>query len=146
MTDLIYKEGKLFRYGRELTATNSSGYKHMTYGNKTVMQHRVIWELHHGPIPEGTQVDHINGDRLDNRIENLRLVTQSQNQSNRKINSSNTSGVKGVWWNAQCNKWQVSIQVRGERKHLGLYEDLELAELVANEAREKYHGEYARNF
>ncbi|ELH8509758.1 HNH endonuclease [Salmonella enterica] len=79
------------------------------------MAHRVAWILHHGkPIPDGMQVDHINGIRTDNRIENLRLVTHTENQHNQRK-------AKGYTWNTQCRKWRAQIRVGGKHKTLGLY-------------------------
>jgi hypothetical protein len=59
--------------------------------------------------------------------------------------TNNTSGIKGVCWHKSTNRWYVQLQVNKKMKYLGIYEDIELAELVAIEARAKYHGEFARN-
>jgi len=106
--------------------------------------HKLIYLYHHGHVPE--QLDHINGNSLDNRIENLRPATSAQNMSNRKIFSNNTSGCKGVNWNKRNKKWQVSVGVNKKQKHIGYFDDFELAELVALEARDKYHGNFANTF
>lgn len=79
-------------------------------------------------------VDHINGDSLDNRSENLRAVTQKDNNKNRKLTTKNNSGVCGVSWNKDNNKWRVRIGLKGKQKHFGFFNDIELAELVAQEA------------
>ena len=106
--------------------------------------HKLIYLWHTGVWPE--QLDHINNNSFDNRIENLRLVNSSQNASNRKLFRSNTSGIKGVSWHKASNKWFVYVDVNKKRKNIGYFTDLELAELVAIEARNKYHGEYANHF
>jgi hypothetical protein len=119
---------------------------HLTGMGGRMFAHNVVWEMFNGPIPEEMVVDHINGIKSDNRIENLRLVTRSQNAMNAKIRSHNTSGVKNVSWYPSSQRWVVKVCVGGSQKHLGYFKDLELAELVAQEARAKYHGEYAREF
>lgn len=106
--------------------------------------HQLIYLYHNGYIPKA--LDHVNGNTFDNRIENLRPVTTTENAQNRKKPVSNTSGIKGVTWNKNLNSWKVRIGVNDKRLYLGDFKDLELAELVANEARNKYHGKYANNF
>src|SRR5699024_11445694 len=68
-----------------------------------------IWEMHHGKIPEGMEIDHINGIRDDNRIDNLRLVTSRTNDTNRAKSKANTSGVVGVCWDKRKGLWLVRI-------------------------------------
>ena len=117
----------------------STGYKYRRLQGVFLREHRVVWEEHNGPIPEGMQIDHINGDKQDNRIENLRLATNQQNSCNRKgANSNSKSGVRGVQ-----QLPSGSYRVRVGNSHLGTFKDLELAELVAEEARHKYYGEFA---
>jgi hypothetical protein len=104
--------------------------------------HRLIFIYHHGYAPK--IIDHINNDRSDNRIENLREATQQQNCLNRKLHKNNTSGVKNVRWDKKCQKWVVELSINRKRRFFGWHEDLEFAELVALEARDKYHGVFAR--
>lgn len=106
--------------------------------------HKLIYLWHTGKFAE--QLDHINRDTIDNRIENLRVATTAQNASNRKLFSSNTSGVKGVSWHKARIKWFVYVDVNKKRKNIGYFNDLDFAELVAVEARNKYHGIYANHF
>ena len=94
-------------------------------------------------VPEHMYVDHINGNSLDNRRENLRIATRSQNQHNRTIQKNNTSGYKGVKWSKRSNKWQVAIGINGTRIHLGYYENKHVAAKVYNDAALKYLGEFA---
>ena len=105
--------------------------------------HKLIFLWHHGYVPE--QLDHINRNTLDNRIENLRPATASQNASNRKLFSNSTSKAKGVSWVSYRNKWFVYVDINKKRKNIGYFDDFEIAELVAIEAREKYHGAYANH-
>lgn len=100
----------------------SHGYRSVAIGRTIVLNHRVIWEHAHGPIPHGMQIDHINGVKDDNRIANLRLVTVSQNQQNRLRHQINNSiGVKGVYKHSQCSRWSAEIAVNQVKFHLGLF-------------------------
>lgn len=102
----------------------------------------MIW-LWHGN-EDSSELDHINDNNTDNRIENIRSASRSQNMWNTGLAKNNTSGVKGVTWKADKHKWRVRIGVNGKRIHIGDFADFELAELVAFEARAKYHGQFAR--
>ena len=119
-----------------------SGYYHIEFNSKKYKGHRLIFLMHHGNLPK--VIDHIDGDKLNNKIENLREATQQQNCYNSGMKKLNTSGVKNVHLHKPTNKWLVQLMVNGKKKYFGLYEDLELADLVAQEARDKYFGEFAR--
>lgn len=88
-------------------------------------------------------IDHINNKTYDNRIENMRLATVSENNQNALMRKDNTSGVKGVSWNKRDKVYAVAISINGKRKMFGTFVDFELAELVVNEARDKFHGKFA---
>ena len=105
--------------------------------------HRIIWEMFNFPVPEGMVVDHIDQCPANNKIENLRLATRSTNAMNRPAPVNNSSGVKNVTWVKLKNKWKVYITSKKKLYFGGYYSDLELAELVAHELREKIHGEFA---
>ena len=107
--------------------------------------HRLVWIYHYGDIPDKMLVDHIDGNRLNNHIENLRLATNSQNLRNSKISSINTSGIKGVSWSKQMNKWTARIRVDGKRKFIGLFHTIEEAEAAIVAARNNLHGDFARH-
>lgn len=121
-------------YGTVYYATR---YARLNGKDTTVRMHRVIMNA-----PRGTQVDHINGNGLDNRRENLRFCTTKQNLRNRGKNSRNTSGYKGVSWAKHANKWNAQIVVNRKRINLGYYEDVKEAALAYDEAARKYHGEF----
>jgi len=106
--------------------------------------HRIIFLMHHGYLPK--IVDHINGKTQDNRIENLRAATHTENLRNCKVPKTNTSGYKNVVWHSQRKKWNVKLTINHKNTSFGLYDDIELADLVAQEARSKYFGSFARNF
>ena len=109
---------------------------------KMHLAHRLIYLYHHGFLPE--VIDHKDGNPLNNKIENLRECTQTQNCQN-KMKVSDTPGAKGVSWHELNKKWYVRLRIDGIRRYFGSFDDLELASLVADEARAKYHGEFARN-
>ena len=93
------------------------GYHHVSVDGKCQLTHRVIWESVFGPIPKGMQVDHINGDKKDNRLNNLRLVTPQQNQYNR-------ANTKGFTWCKQAGKWKAAIMCNYKHIHLGYYDNI----------------------
>lgn len=119
-------------------------YKRIRVNGKRYLAHRLIFLWHHGYMPE--IIDHINGNVEDNRIENLRSATKSQNGINSKKPSNNTSGNKNVYWYSAGKKWEVRLTSQKKVFYFGRFEDYELAELVALEARDKYHGKFANNF
>lgn len=110
------------------------------YG-KRYYSYKLIFLMHHGYMP--CEIDHIDTDSNNNRIENLRGATRAQNLRNRRLQSNNTSGCKNVVW--KSGKWVVELKLDGQRKYLGRFQDLELAHLVASEALDRYHGEFARH-
>lgn len=88
--------------------------------------------------------DHINGNTLDNRRSNLRVIKKEINPINCKKYKNNTSGVKGVSWLKRLNKWQVGIQINKKNIYLGVYSNFDEAVKVRKEAEDKYFGEYNR--
>tara|TARA_R110000764_G_scaffold28636_7_gene67423 strand:- start:1849 stop:2334 length:486 start_codon:yes stop_codon:yes gene_type:complete len=100
--------------------------------------HRVIMEA-----PDGMDVDHIDGNTLNNRKSNLRVCSHHENLMNRKKHKNNKSGVKGVSWYKNLNKWHAQIQC-DKKIHLGYYDDFDEAVKVRKEAEEKYFGEFNR--
>ena len=124
--------------------SHCQGYLMGMFKRKTYKVHRLIWMWMTGSWPD-KDVDHINGIRDDNRWCNLRLADDTQNQQNAKMPKTNTSGVKGVSWHKRDKKWVVNLKVKGKNYCFGAFKDFELAELVATEARDKYHGNFARH-
>lgn len=148
-----YKDGKLYsrvdrgdngkiRVG-SLIGSKDKGYLVAKINDKSYQVHRMIYMMHHGWVPP--MLDHINMDRADNRIENLRPATQIQNQYNCKVRRDSSSKVKGVGWHAQAKKWQARCKVNKVYHSLGLYASLEQAEQVVKEFRERHHGEYCNH-
>lgn len=86
--------------------------------------------------PNGMQVDHINNNPLDNRVSNLRIVTQHQNMQNLKgARRDSYSGVRGVSWDKKSRKWRVRVKVNHIWHHIGLFEDIEIAKVAVKQAR-----------
>ena len=110
----------------------TKGYRYLTIKGKTYREQRVAFLLMTGEWPE-KQVDHINQIKDDNRWENLREVTPSENCWNRPIYKTNKSGYTGVCWNKLYSKWQVICRVKGIQTYLGLYDDVHEAGRVAKE-------------
>lgn len=130
------------REGKPAGSTNKRGYVFVIIDARYYYAHRLIWVWHHGDTL--LQIDHINGVKDDNRIENLRLATNSQNNMNLGAKRSNkSSGVKNVTWHAQANKWFVQVAKDGVVVYRGWFTELADAEEAAKEARRKYHGEFA---
>jgi len=146
-----YRDGNLYwklpRIGRAVGSIAGSrkldGRYRIGFKQKDYLAHRLIFMWHHGYLPES--IDHINGDHSDNRIENLREALHWQNMANSKLRSNNTTGVKGVYWHKKNQNWRVRVQLHKRLVYQKSFDDLELAELVAIEAREKFHGSYARH-
>jgi hypothetical protein len=113
----------------------TTGYRRIRLGNKKKLQaHRVVWTLCTGADPFPLEVDHINGNRQDNKIENLRLVDKRQNQLNRsKINKNNTTGHAGVY--AYRGKWKAGLAIDGKFVSVGVFDSKE----EASEAWHKAH-------
>ena len=129
--------------GKPAGAVASDGRLKVGVGGKQYLVHRIIYELHHGHCTE--TVDHIDGNPLNNRIENLRAATPSQNALNSKIRSGTKSGVKGVTWHERDTLWHVRLRVNGAQKSFGYFKDLTEAANVAESVRNKHHGAFARH-
>jgi len=119
------------------------GYLRVSIDGRRYACHRVAWTLTHGFWPQG-DLDHINGNRSDNRIENLRQATRAQNCQNRKKGSLNKSGVKGVSWWAHQNRWRAHIRANGDAHLLGAYHCFGQAIKAYRTAARDLHGEFAR--
>ena len=116
---------------------DTHGYVSIGIDNTVYKAHRLIWVYVNGSPPKG-QIDHINQKRSDNRIANLRDVTTIENGQNRKLGSNNSSGMVGVTWNKQKNKWTVGICVDKNNLHLGYFADKNDAFKARAEANIKY--------
>ncbi len=123
------------------TEDKRNGYAVTTKNGRTVMFHVFAFP----DCPDGMVRDHINGNRLDNRKDNIRFVTARQNAQNHGKSTRNKSGCVGVTWDAERKKWLAQIQIYGKGVHLGRFSNIDDA-IAAREAAEiKYFGEYRRN-
>lgn len=114
------------------------GYRTIGIQGRLYRAHRLAWLIHHGVEPVG-DLDHINGDRDDNRIVNLRQATHAENMHNRRADHDNTSGIKGVCWNRFKNKWMAYVNGR----HVGYFDTKDEAAEAVQKRRLELHGEFA---
>jgi len=146
-----YKNGKLFwkvsrgaaKAGDEVKGINNKGYKRVCIDYVGYLQHRLIWIMH-GNDPVDC-LDHIDGDTLNNRIENLRPATEEENHWNVKIRSDNTSGIKGVAWHKKYMCWYGRVGFKGKLHFAGYFTDKEECAKAVRELRAKLHGDFVNH-
>lgn len=120
-----------------------SGYVLIGIDGERYRAHRLAWVYMTGEWPPG-QVDHRDRDRANNRWSNLRIATNQQNQANAGVSRNSTSGVKGVYWNKQRQKWQAKLCVGRRQIHGGFYDDIDRASSAYQRIAQSYFGEFAR--
>ena len=135
---------RMVRAGSVCGSPGGDGYLHFRYLGRHYYVHRVIWLVEHGE--EAEQIDHINGNRTDNRIENLRSVSCMENMRNQKARKTNTSGVTGVSWCQHKKRWLARIHAGGRNRFLGYFKTLDeaKAERKSAEALHGYHANHGR--
>jgi hypothetical protein len=149
-----YEDGNLYRIKASggmksgsmcgwTTICNGKQYKKINIKRKTYYLHQIIYMYFHGHIPE--YIDHKDGDSLNNRIENLRTATQSQNAANQRLRKTNRSGIKGVRFNERYGKWTAAIMVNRKHISLGCHASAEEAKKAYEVGSKKYFGEFARS-
>jgi hypothetical protein len=112
--------------GQIAGGVRKSGYRYVSIDNRNYLQHRIVRALETGMWPDGA-LDHINGDKGDNRPGKLRPASNAQNSRNRGLQANNRSGRKGVSWDASRGKWRACICVNGKNSHLGHFTYLNAA-------------------
>lgn len=136
-----YSDGKLFdATGRNIgTLDRSSGYRKILYNNERYMEHIIIWIIHFGSIPSGYVIDHINYNKSDNRIENLRLATRSESNQHRQYG-------KGYYYDKNRKKFIVKVKKDKTVHYGGSFDSENEAKDAAKELRFKLHGNFHRDF
>jgi hypothetical protein len=123
---------------RKKSKNRRTSYIHLSVCGHAIYAHRAAWALHYGEWPKG-QLDHRDGNGLNNRIDNLRDSTHAQNQRNQRIHIRNKTGVRGVCIDKKSGKWQALIwDGNGKRIHLGRFTTVEAAAAARKEAEAKY--------
>lgn len=134
--------GTLWRQGKVVGHKNKAGYITITLLGKVRKAHRLAWIYVYGEDIDGYEIDHINGDKSDNRICNLRISSHQQNMFNMKKKSTNKSGVKGVHFDKRCNKWRAQTSINKKRVHIVLFNTIESAEKAIREFMVANHKEF----
>jgi hypothetical protein len=129
--------------GQVAGSGNGKGYLQIVIDYRKYRVHRLAWMHVYGVLP-AEHIDHIDGNRANNRIANLREATNAENLHNRGKNANNKSGFKGVSWENRARRWRAVIVARGRQIYLGHYDNPEAAHAAYCEAAKKYHGEFAR--
>jgi hypothetical protein len=131
------------RPGDRAGRINRSGYLQIGVGGQRYSAHRLVWLYVYGMWPIG-DIDHINGDRSDNRLKNLRPATDAQNRANAKKQCGSSSGLKGVCFHKKLSKWQATITVDGKTKYLGIFATEQEAHEAYKKAAITAFGDFAR--
>ena len=142
-TQRAYSSWVSQRSGQEAFTATAYGYRVSKIDGKMCAAHRVFWAMVHGYWP-ADDLDHVNGQRDDNRLSNLREATRSQNLCNRSIPAANTSGHKGVYFHKPTEKWRAQIKKNKVSHFLGCFANLDDAIAARNSASLRLHGEFAR--
>jgi hypothetical protein len=125
--------------GSQAGCLSKHGYLLVKVGRKQYRAHRLAWLITHGEWPDA-EIDHINGDRADNRICNLRPVDRSGNSQNRwKAHCNSSHGRLGAAWNKQHQRWQSKIAANGARHHLGYFNSADEAHVAYMNAKRCLH-------
>lgn len=136
-----YKDGNLynknFRGPRAIKdakagSTRKDGYVRINVDGKSYLAHRLIWLWHGKKLVQGLEIDHINGNKSDNRIENLRQTTRLQNEYNKPKRG----------YRFESGKWRVRMKINGRQKHIGMFDTEEEAKTAYDLAAQLIHGEY----
>lgn len=121
---------------------HDGGYRKIVLYSRKYFAHRLAWIYVYGVAPD--KIDHIDGDRDNNRIANLRACTNSQNSANSRIRSDNSSGLKGVSWDCTKKKWVAQIRCHGKSFHLGRFKSKIDASVAYSSAAVRFFGKFAR--
>ena len=120
------------------------GYHLIGIGKASYRAHRLAWLYMTGEMPS-VHIDHINGNKADNRFANLRKASYAENGRNAKLSITNKSGVKGVSWHKSNQLWVANLRVNKKHKYIGGFKTIEEAANAIKQAREELHGQYANH-
>ena len=139
-----YQDGVLVskRTKKPVGSVTEKGYLRLRVKAGGFYAHRIIWEMFHGTIPLNKQVDHIDGDKLNNRIENLRLADNSQNQANTPVRKTNNTGIKGSFFVKKTGKYQSAITWQNTTYYLGNFDTAEEAGEAYRKKAEELHEDF----
>ncbi len=140
-TWLVKPSGNV-KAGDRAGSPNDRGYLGIGISNHLYISHRLVWLYVYRRWPTN-HIDHINGNKIDNRLVNLREATNHQNQANAAIRKDNKSGLKGVWWHSRDKCWCSKIRINGKSRHLGYFDTAEEAHAVYRSAAIEAFGEFA---
>ena len=129
--------------GKRAGSNGPKGYRSIQIDGEGYLVHRLIWLYVHGKFPP-EQLDHINLNRSDNRIENLRAATHAQNMRNKKAEQNTKYGVglKGCFWNSRDKRWTAHVNINGKQSHLGNFHTEKDAHAAYCKAAKKHYGEF----
>ena len=150
VNDLLrYEDGNLFwkkdvannvKKGFKAGCFDNFGYVLIKINKKLYKAHHIVWIFHYGYKPK--LLDHIDGNRSNNKICNLREATNAQNQFNRKINANSKSGVRGVTWCKKSKKWKAQCGLNGKYYYFGVFDSVLDAKKVVQEFQQRHFGEF----
>ncbi len=124
--------------GKVAGCKSTGGYLQIRIRGESYSAHRLVWMYVYGRWPKHN-LDHINGIRTDNRIDNLREATYSENSQNRNVNKNNTSGYPGVYWFPPTRKWAAAIRINKKKIHLGYFDTKESSIAARMQAKRAHH-------
>lgn len=131
-----------WKAGQIAGTLNKEGYIAINIDKKPRRAHRLAWLYVYGTSPP--EIDHVNGNRADNRLKNLRAATRGQNAANSCLRKNSKIGMKGAYRDVKRKRWFSSISINGRIKHLGTFDTPEEAHAAWSQAADLYHGEFKR--
>ena len=148
---LEYRDGELYwkkrragvQFNKPVGYVTKQGYKRVEANGKSYAVHRLVYMMFNKWLPE--QLDHIDCNKLNNKIENLRPASSAENSSNRKLRCDNKYQTKNIYFDKVHEKWVVQVRKHGKSHYFGRYKDKNKASEVARMARDLLHGEFANH-
>ena len=124
-------------------STTLQGYRRIKMFGKQYLSHRILYEMANGPIAECLQIDHIDQNKGNNALSNLRLATDTENRYNCSVRANSASGIKGVYWHKHRGRWAAAIRHNGRTMHLGLFDTKGMAAVSYAKASLRVHGRFS---